>query len=158
MSATCAGRRWSPPEVKRVNRNPSHKVKQPEGRLSPSSSSTHVVGDGPPSARKQSAHSDLMNAVSHRPVTGHSSKMLSHQGDGPQGRGYSGYSCINRSRRRRVCSAAAAVVQAVRNVDYRPRHLARLLRRPVWQPTWLSSPPQVERDVPAKDSVFSSAS
>ena len=63
----------------------------------------------------------------------------------------------NPSRRRRVCSAAAAVVRAVRNVDYRPRHLSRSLRRLVWPPTWLSSPPQVERDVPAKDSVFSSA-
>jgi hypothetical protein len=61
------------------------------------------------------------------------------------------------SRRRRVCSAAAAAL-AARNFDYRPRRLSRSPRRLVWPPTWLSSPPQVERDVPVKDSVFSSAS
>ncbi len=149
VAAASEARQWKP----------SHKVKQPEGGLSPSSSSKYSVGAGPPSARKQSAQSNLMNAVATGlwPVT--VSKMLSHQGDGPQGRGYRGYSSINPFRRRRVCSAAAAaLVRAARHVDYRPKRLWRSPRRLVWPPTWLSSPPQVERDVPAKDSVFSSAS
>jgi len=74
----------------------------------------------------------------------------------------SGILCVERSldlrtvRRHRVCPAAAA--RAARHVDYRLKPLWRSLRRLVWPPIALSSPPQVERDAPVTDSVFSSAS
>jgi hypothetical protein len=68
MSAIRPGRRRTPTQVKRQVLN----------------------------ARK-SIQTDFMNVVATGlwPVT--VSKMLSHQGDGPQGRGYMGYSCISPS-------------------------------------------------------------
>jgi len=55
-------------------------------------------------------------------------------------------------RRRRLCFPVAALA-ALEN--FGPTRLCYSPQRPSSQPTWLSSPQQVEHDVPVRDSVFS---
>jgi hypothetical protein len=60
---------------------------------------------------------------SHRPVAGPGpGVVLTSCEDSPRGRGY-GDRVLSGFRRRRVCSAVAAVALAAGNADYRPKQL-----------------------------------